>query len=106
MDVAKHFSTLSAGSIVLIATLIDKLPKPLSDTTSLRDAIVCLLVSLGLSIFYLWTPWETLDPNPRQIVVSVNRFAFLFAGLFFLIGLVALGTFAITNIQYLGHIPK
>ena len=101
VDVAKHFSALSTGSIVLITTLLDKLPKPLAKTAILQVAILCLLISLGLSVFCLWTPWQTLERKPRVAVVLTNRVSLFFAGFAFLGGLIAMGIFAIANIHHL-----
>jgi hypothetical protein len=48
-DLVKHISTLSTGSLVLIATLLDKLPKPLEGRRFLITSIICFVVCLVCS---------------------------------------------------------
>jgi hypothetical protein len=54
VDSVKHITTLATGTIVLIATLLDKFPKPIADHTDLNRAIGSMLLCVRLSFVCLW----------------------------------------------------
>lgn len=102
VETVKHITTLSSGSIVLLATFVGQFPKPLKDPASLVVAVVCLLVCLGAGILYLfvaaelgddWRVGEVPPQRSKPLRVSV---ALMF--LSFMFGIVALGIFALSNI--------
>src|SRR5208283_4662311 len=53
-DTIKHASTMATGTIVILATFMDKLPKPLTDPKALIIAVILLLVCLGCSFVALY----------------------------------------------------
>jgi hypothetical protein len=54
VDSVKHITTLATGTIVLVATFIDKLPKPVFKKDDLIGAIFLMVVCLVSSFIYLW----------------------------------------------------
>ena len=69
VDSVKHITTLAAGTLVLLSTFVDKLPKPLHGRISLMTALGCMVVCLVAAFFYLfletiarsWTPLQYGD---------------------------------------------
>jgi len=104
VDVVKHLTTLSTGSIVVLATLVDKLHKPLLIPEALVAAIGSFLTSVGVSLFYFlltMRPYfhfyeedqsHAFDRNVAKVLVSIISIAFLS-------GIVFLGVFALENIN-------
>jgi hypothetical protein len=54
IDVAKHISTLAAGSLVLVATFLDKRPKPVVAAYWLVSSLVCLCMCILACFLYLF----------------------------------------------------
>jgi hypothetical protein len=103
-DLVKHLSTLSAGSIVLIATLIDRLPKPLVEKPYLIRAIICLCACLVFSLWHLMVvgigrDWDR--PKPARFDQLQDTFSGVLAGVAFLFGIICLGVFVIGNVRHL-----
>lgn len=102
IDLVKHLSTLSTGSIVLIATFIDKLPKPIIHRQDLVTAIAFLGLSLIASAMYLAATginrrsWNLSEPETMRELV----FGLLAVGSFVL-GVQSLGVFVIVNVIHL-----
>lgn len=95
IDVVKHISTLTTGSIVIVVTLADKLPKPLIHPGFLCWALALLVVSLACCVGYLVTPWSIGEP--RQLVTLGNSLVFFAAGMFLLVGIALLAIFGLVN---------
>lgn len=97
IDVVKHVSTLSTGSLVLIVTLADKLPKPLLYPQLVQASLCCFVASLLCCLLYLVSPWS-VDTSERSFVTITNFLAFLAAGLSLVLGIGLLGVFGIVNL--------
>lgn len=103
MDLVKHLSTLATGSIVLIATLLEKFPKPLREQDTLIWSVISFItctVSCTAYWFFGAIVWHWLRTNwsDRQ----VRLFFFVLAVILtasFAFGVILLGIFAIKNIS-------
>lgn len=83
LDIAKHMTTLATGTIVLITTLMDKFPKPLTDVFPLETAIVLMFCCLLISVWFLHhvsfgglrvpsrKDWGNVPPVIRLMVASM-----------------------------------
>ena len=69
VDSVKHITTLATGTIVLLATFSDRLPRPLAFKGYLITAIVSMVVCLLASFIYLWG--ETLAPRTSQSILGL-----------------------------------
>ena len=96
IDVVKHLSTLSTGSIVLVTTFLDKLPKPLSEPRLLRLSLGLFSCSIVTSVLYLLAPWA--DKKEWRHSASSRKVCFFLAGVAFLGGAVFLAVFARFNV--------
>jgi len=105
VDSVKHITTLASGTIVLLATFVDKLPKPPLFKGHLVSGIVAMVVCLGASFVYLWA--ETLGrmrsfqlkiPFPfitRKLMLDILSTIVYFS---FCMGIYFLAQFALHNI--------
>jgi hypothetical protein len=101
-DTVKHISTLATGSIVLVATFMDKVHKPIVTPNLLTIAIGAFMVCLFFCVIYLFlvgipSRWDAsvLRPKSVRIVMQVA------AGILYLtfaMGVIILGFLAIANI--------
>ena len=102
-DYLKHVSTLSTGSVVLIATLLEKVaPHPLWKAT----IIIALAGFLGSGLcsvvaftsLVIGTVFWEEGEEPVDWVDSLGGMAFLTALFFFSIGIISFTVFAIRNL--------
>jgi hypothetical protein len=111
-DLMKHVATLASGSIVLVATLLDKFPKPIIGSGWLVGSVISLVLCLACSLYFLMVllVWKYWVPEyfPDFALRSSNSFsmwttgaASLLAGWSFLGGILCLGIFAIKNLHRL-----
>jgi hypothetical protein len=128
IDLAKHVTTLSSGSIVVIVTFADKL-KSASHVKSLQIAVVVFLVSIAAAMISSYLAHRSIyrmrialdamhklqagDPNRVQQAMqkmtlnatlghraeTFSNILFLIAMVLFVSGLVALGVFAFLNLK-------
>lgn len=99
IDVVKHVSTLSTGSIVLIATLLDKFPKPIAAQWQLAAAILCLVFCLACCLYYL--VYVGVSGNWKERNTGIGGVVGMLIGWSFLVGILFLGIFAIQNVHKL-----
>ena len=107
-DTTKHITTLATGTIVLVATFMDKLPKPLQAPDLLVGSLIAMLVCTFSAFVHLWSltllgprrlRMRRFLPNHKTIeslLVIVMYFSFS-------IGLYELGGFAFKNIRSMAH---
>ena len=102
-DYLKHLTTLSTGSIILIATFLEKLflhPrwKPLV-VVALAGFMTCVISSIIVHSLMLFVdfPGKRKGKDPKW-VEGVGVFSFIFAWSGFLVGVVSLAVFAMRNL--------
>jgi len=95
IDAIKHLSTLSTGSILLIATFFDKIPKSPFYREGLAVSLMLLTASLGGCVAYLMTPWTG---NRWRFEGFINRVLFVEAHTCFLLGIICLGKVAYSGL--------
>ena len=92
-DLSKHITTLSSGSLLLIATFVDKVFKTPSLKWVLVICLICFVVCVGTSLFGMFgfgmysrstylTNQDTVDIGVRFFTISIMTFIlglFLFA---------------------------
>jgi hypothetical protein len=54
VDAVKHITTLATGTIALVVTFSDKLPRPLPASVLLASALSLMVICLHSSFIYLW----------------------------------------------------
>lgn len=100
VDVVKHLSTLNTGSILIVATFLDKLGKSVLHPERLAFSLLCLVCSLGACVIYLMTPW--VQSKQARVISILNSLLFLAACLLFFVGIMFLGveaSSALVNIR-------
>lgn len=98
----KHLTTLSAGSIVIIATLLDKAIQTPQAKWLIVGSIVSFLISVlsGMTVYFFLIILSPIHsdadaPSPSERVIAVS----LIGGLGgFFVGIVCLGIFAAINL--------
>lgn len=72
VDSVKHITNLATGTIVLLATFGDKLPKPLAFRGYLVAGAISMVICLIASFIYLWA--ETLaGPSGAVLGLTIPR---------------------------------
>ena len=104
IDFLKHATSLSTGSIVVVATFFDKFPKPLANAGLLILAVALLSMSLlcswmemGFLVFQSSLFPKHGEPDKTLVVLTL---------LGFYGGTICLGLFAIANIIYRVYIAQ
>jgi hypothetical protein len=98
----KHITTLAAGSLILLTTLIEKIFSQYDYKWALVVSLVSLLISIissvvsftALAISYQF--WEEGD-TPQRWLDDTAGVSFLLSFLSFAVGMLFLGVFSITN---------
>jgi hypothetical protein len=54
VDSVKHITTLATGTIVLLVTLVERIPKPVADKADLHLALISLLICIAASVGFLY----------------------------------------------------
>ena len=96
----KHFTTLSTGSILLLATFLEKIIKMPKSTVLITVAIICFL----LSILGAMTSYTISLVQSHRINEGIKNWESVLAGygilltwIGFFIGIVSVGIFIIMN---------
>ncbi len=103
-DLVKHLSTLAVGSIVLIATLIDRLPKPLLSRRYLVASICCMCACLAFSLWYIMVVGIGRDwsrKEPAKFDQFQDALFGVLTGIAFLFGVISLAVFVVFNVIHL-----
>jgi hypothetical protein len=107
VDSIKHITTLTTGTIVLLATFAERIPRPMVYKGDLTLAFISLFVCLVASVSFLWgstvAPFGPTrvsrlgnDTEPtRKSLLKLDAVVIYFS---FCMGIVFLGTFALHNI--------
>jgi hypothetical protein len=103
VDSVKHITTLTTGTIVLLATFAERIPRPIAHKVDLALAIVSMLLCLIVSFIFLWgstlarfgpsKAWTTRSGKEPSLKAEV-----LLIYVFFCMGVLFLGSFALYNI--------
>lgn len=101
IEYLKHLSTLSTGSIVLIATFLDKLFTQPIWKVSVIISLVGFLVSVISSVVAYTLIMHYEFPGSDYIEININRIGrtvlyFTWTG--FLVGIASLAIFAVVNL--------
>lgn len=100
-DTVKHITTLATGSIVLIATLMDKIPKPVTNPELMMASILALLLCiLFATLFFLLVsirPHLLAEPETRDRKSEASICLAVYV--LFLLGIGALAVFATQNMS-------
>ena len=91
IELAKHFTTLSTGTIVLAATLFDKFSHPFLGRQLFVWSFVCLINSLTGGVALLMAP--------ERITRRRNVLLYRWVGISFVLGILLLYYFAYTNLK-------
>lgn len=101
-DFVKHHTTLSSGSIVITATFADKFVQNASCKILLAvsiGAFICsVMCSVPLMVFRLFTNPYVDGSKDAKWEHKIARRLLLGITIFFLIGLMSLGVFAVFNL--------
>jgi hypothetical protein len=102
LDLVKHLSTLATGSLVLIATLLERFPKPLREQDTLIWSVVCFVVcTVACTAYWFFGAilghWFETDWSHRQVRAWFLVLAFVLT-VSFVLGVTFLGIFAARNI--------
>jgi hypothetical protein len=98
-DYFKHLTTLSTGSILLIATFLDKLFAQPEWKFFVGIAIVAFLISIICSIIIQAIILETMYDRPTVGMLKIlGMLAIIGSWSGFLIGVMSLGIFALKNL--------
>lgn len=103
IDYIKHITTLGTGSIVLIATFLEKI---FTEAVGINLVIVSIS-SFMISIFFLLICGFAVilsmrTPDPKEMpanLISITTVIFMLGAFFFIIALTCLTTFTIINLQ-------
>lgn len=100
-DLFKHLTTLSSGSVVLFAVLLDKaFPNP-ERKWLVGVAVVSFMVSVVCSTFMMFITATTTTreqvPDPNTWFGNVVGLAMLGSGLFFVLGILVVVYFVVLN---------
>lgn len=99
IDTVKHTTTLATGTVVILAGLFDKLPKPLIAPQMLQASFISMSCCILLSFIYLFrNAWVRVRPE-RELSFYNLVISFLIFALFVL-GVMTLGVFAVVNIAH------
>ena len=103
IDVVKHITTLSTGSILLIATFLDRFPNAHAWSKWLLIlALVCLTVCLGISSLFLanYAKYGSSSPDERLPKLTRSWLArhAHFSAVLLMVGIFSIAGFAIINI--------
>jgi hypothetical protein len=104
-DLVKHISTLATGSIVIITTLLDKLPKPIQLGEWLIYTVIlfatctaaCVLYMLRLGVVAHWLDEEADSRVAFKFYITLGFIIFMT----FILGIVCLCVFAVKNLLFL-----
>jgi len=103
-DLIKHVSTLATGSVVLVTTLLDKIPKPVQFPEGLVIAIWAFIICIMACFMYLFRIGITqhwLDQHFGTKMTRIYSFLGFVVFLTFLLGIGYLGMFATQNLRAL-----
>ena|ERR1022692_523481 len=106
VDIAKHIATLSAGSILVTATFLDKFKGPITGRWLVAGAILFFVISLMSSVVYLDTTtrarywrsggWDGLSRSWSGTLTMQS----------FVLGVIFLAAFACLNIVLASYVSK
>jgi hypothetical protein len=99
-DYLKHLTTLSTGSVVLLATFAEKFPKDAAWRSCLPISMASLLLSVLSSVtsmFFALSCQRYGDEDPPEWETTTVLIALLIAAATLLTGLLAVGGFTIKN---------
>lgn len=103
MDLVKHLSTLATGAIVLIATLLERFPRPLREQDTLVWSIVSFIIcTISCTAYWflgaILGHWFGTNWSDRQVRFLFVVLAVIFTASF-IGGVIYLGIFAIRNLS-------
>ena len=96
----RHFTTLSTGSILLLATFLEKIIKMPKGIGLITVAIICFLLSiLGAMISYTISLVQSnrINEANKNWENALAGFGILFTWIGFFVGIVSIGIFIIMN---------
>jgi len=100
LDLVKHVSTLAAGSIVLLATFLDKFPRPLLKGDWLTVAVWLLCGCLVCCLVYILNVGIGRDWGVRtEFDEAIGIISGAFAAATCVAGIISLGIFVMANIN-------
>jgi len=103
VDSVKHITTLTTGTIVLLATFAERMPRPITHKVDLDIAIISMLVCLVASFIFLWgTTLARFGPEKAWLSIRHGKKPSLKFEVFliycsFCAGIIYLGSFALQN---------
>jgi hypothetical protein len=93
----KHLATLAVGSIVVIATFLEKVfPNPCWKGAVTVSLIGFLVSVVANAIVYTERNGDGIVSNNQMVALAITYLLTIFG---FLVGIVALGVFAIVNLS-------
>jgi len=99
-DYLKHFTTLSSGSVLLLATLLDKVIKSPRCSYLIYFSIIGFLISIiGAMATYTFGISKLANPNDKSQgwQETLGGLGILMTWVGFLIGIISIGIFTIMN---------
>jgi hypothetical protein len=95
----QHLTTLDTGSLLLIATLLEKLFKSPKHTHLIKFCFTCFIISLIFSLFGMWFVSTMIAAKAGTGEGIAATVSFLVAVLGFLGGIIALAIFSVKNLK-------
>lgn len=99
LDIIKHLTTLSTGTVVLMVTLLDKVAKPPTHARLMGFSYISFLFSISFGTMCFISLIKDDQSVLRQPGRFQFRFCYVIAVLLFSIGIISLAFFGIYNLK-------